>query len=98
MVLMNKTIKANLLLSAREKYMVGRIFQSMESELENNTKGIHGDEKAGSAEIRTPGEGTRTKKGCWIGFCMLKEKARHLPGIFLHLGIVQNTNGENLAL
>lgn len=44
MVLMNKAVKTNLLLSAREEYMVDKAFQSMESERDNDTKGIHSDE------------------------------------------------------
>lgn len=34
MVFPNKTVKTNLLLSAREEYMADRIFQSMESKEE----------------------------------------------------------------
>lgn len=44
MVLMNKAVKTNLLLSAREEYMVDKPLQSMESEGGNDTKGIRGDE------------------------------------------------------
>lgn len=43
-----KPMETNLLLSARGEYMVDRIFQSMDSDGKNNTKGIHGDGKAGS--------------------------------------------------
>ena len=57
--------------------MVERISQSMESEGENNTKSIHGDGKAGSTKKRTSGMGARAKKGCWIGFSLLKWKVRH---------------------
>ena len=69
---MNKTMETNLLLSVRGEYMVERISQSMESEGENNTKSIHGDGKAGSTKKRTSGMGARAKKGCWIGFSLLK--------------------------
>ena len=65
-------METNLLLSARGEYMVDRIFQSMDSDGKNNTKGIHGDGKAGCTEIRTPGAGARAKKVCWIGLSLLK--------------------------
>lgn len=48
---MTKTVKVQLL-SASKEYMVDRIFQGMEFKGENNTEGIHGDEKAGGTEIR----------------------------------------------
>lgn len=44
MVLMNKSVKTNLLLSAREEYMVDKTFQSIESGRDNPPGGIHGDE------------------------------------------------------
>lgn len=44
MVLMNKAVKTNLLLSAREEDSIDKTFQSVESEGENDAKGILGVE------------------------------------------------------
>lgn len=41
---MNKAVKTNLLLSAREEYSVDKPLQSLESEGENDAKGILGVE------------------------------------------------------
>lgn len=62
MVLVNKSVKTNLLLSAREECMVDKTFQSMEPEGENDTRGIHGDEGSEHRNKNTRGRGGSSRK------------------------------------
>lgn len=39
---------------------------------ENNTKGLHGDGKSGSTEIRTQRQGQELRKDGWVGCSLLK--------------------------